>query len=712
MRFRTELRIFLTGNDMHLRYVLVVPDDEPEENATPFQGWNPVVGDRRFLDLIHLLACLPSSINEIFMTQEELLASRRTEIFKDVVAVGAKLLNELDFVAESQITIFLFLPDQCKNVVETQVRTERLTLLMSPDECPGVLDTRKIIDELYCSIDDLLFGLLSRKRRPQKNLRARYKSQINLPALHGIVVPNQILLASFGFSLNGPEGIVLESHEQAVQLVTETFRATRHVLYGDRWQPGEIIVYAPAVKAFFYDFKSHIWNQLFRQIKEKWKKRLIENALFKSKSYSTALVDMGDDVPGNPYDDPTFGSIMRWRQSELYATSAAVALLSNVENIPSIRLPNAINLHLGELRNIENLAKRADEKGKVLLQRKFLEFSNALRAEIGDDILSLMTEQGDACKLCTDVPMEWIYVGRLPLMISHQVSRVPMTPGNTLLQNAASSLPIHLPAQLIYQVLIIRSFKQHDRIRNHLETAIAAYNISEKMTVTLLDVQSEAEAIEALNGFAGGIVVFDCHGGHGGDEAAGWLQFGDDRVNTWELAFRARIPPIVLLSACSTAPIGGSHASVANGLLRSGAQSVLGTFLDVGGVHSAVFVARILYRIDQFLTAVKAMQYEAISWRAMITGMLRMSYLTDVLYYFKDVEKIINDDDWRDVHMEGNQGITYLNPNWYEDVLSMLAQRTGLDIETLSDKITTGHPLMETMYYTQSGMPERLTIIL
>jgi hypothetical protein len=42
----------------------------------------------------------------------------------------------------------------------------------------------------------------------------------------------------------------------------------------------------------------------------------------------------------------------------------------------------------------------------------------------------------------------------------------------------------------------------------------------------------------------------------------------------------------------------------------------------------------------------------------------------------------------------------------------MLAQRTGLDIETLSDKITTGHPLMETMYYSQSGMPERLTIIL
>jgi hypothetical protein len=91
---------------------------------------------------------------------------------------------------------------------------------------------------------------------------------------------------------------------------------------------------------------------------------------------------------------------------------------------------------------------------------------------------------------------------------------------------------------------------------------------------------------------------------------------------------------------------------------------------------------------------------------------LRMSYLTDVLYHFKDVEKIIADDDWRDVCMKGSQGINHLNPNWYEDVLTMLAQRTGMDIETLSDKITINHPLMETMYYSQIGMPERLLIIL
>lgn len=706
-----EITLFQSGNDMHVRYVLVVSDGESEENATPFQGWNPVIGDRRFLDLVHLLACLPGSLSEIFMTQEELLIWRRTEVFKDVMAIGAQLLNVINFAADDQITVFLFLPDQLKSVVETQMKPGRLTLLLSPDECPGVLDTRSLSDGRYCSIDDVLFELLSRREQPEKNLRERYKTHIDLPALHGIVVPNQILLESFGFTLRGPEGIVLESHEQAVQLVTETLRSTLLALYGDHWQAGEIIVYAPAAKAFFYNFKNNVWNQVFRQIKEKWKKKLIENMLFKNKSYSSAAVDMGNDVPSNPFDDPIFGSIMSWRQIEVYATSAAVGLLSNVENIPSVRLPNAINLHLGELRNLESLSKRADEKGKALLQRKFLEFNNALRAEIGDDILKLMTGQGDACKLCSDVPLEWLYVGRLPLMISHQVSRIPMTPGNMLLQYAASSLPMRLPAQLVYQVLIIRSFKQDDRLRRHLETAVDAYKISEKMTITLVDVQSEAEAIDALNGFAGGIVVFDCHGGHGGHEAGGWLQFGNERVNTWELAYRARIPPIVLLSACSTAPIGGSHVSVANGLLRSGARSVMGTFLDVGGAHSAVLVARILYRIDQFLTAVKEMHYEAISWRAMITGMLRMSYLTEVLYYFKDVEKIIDDDDWRDIHMEGSQGINHLNPNWYEDVLTRLAQRTGLDIETLSDKITADHPLMETMYYSQIGMPERLTIV-
>lgn len=697
---------------MHLRYVLVIPDGQPEENGTPFQGWNPVVGDHRFLDLVHLLACLPSSVSEIFMEQDELLASRRRDVFKDVAAVGAQVLKAIHFSADNQITVFLCLPDQIKDIIESQTRRGLQTVLLSPDDCPGVLDTRTLTVERYRSLDDVLFELLSRRAQPEKKLRPPYQANVELPALHGIVVPNQMLLESCGFSLRGPEGIVLESLQEALQIVTQTLSQTLRVLHGDRWMAGEIIIYAPAAKAFFYDFKNNLWNQLFRQIKEKWKKKLIENLLFKSKSYSTAPVEIDGEFPSNPFEDPIFGAIMSWRQAEVYATSAAVGLLSNVENIPSVRLPNAVNLHLSELRNLENLSKRADEKGKALLQRKFFEFNSSLRAEIGDEILGLMTEQGDACKLCSDVPLEWLYVGRLPLMISHQVSRIPMTPGNMLLQYAASSLPIHLPAKLIYQVLIVRSFKQNDRLKHHLERAVGAYTISPKMTITLIDVENEAELVDALNAFHGGVVVFDCHGGHGGPDGGGWLQIGNDQVNTWKLAFRARIPPIVLLSACSTAPIGGSHISVANGLLRSGARTVMGTFLDVGGAHSAVMVARTLYRMDQFLTAVKAMKYGAISWRAMITGMLRMSYLTDVLYHFKDVEKIITEDDWRDVHMQGNIGINHLNPNWYEEVLAMLAERTGLDVETLSNKVTIGHPLMETMYYSQIGMPERITVIL
>lgn len=696
---------------MHVRYVLVVPDGELEENATPFQGWNPVVEDRRFLDLVALVSCLPGKLSEIFMTQEELLASRRTEIFKDVVAVGAQVLNEINFAANNQITVFLFLPDQLKSVVDTQLKPGWPTLLLSPDECPGVVDTRLLVAERYRSIDDLLLELKWKQGRVAKNIRKPYESPVQMHSLHGIVAPNLILLESFGFTVQGPEDVVLESHEQAVQLVTDTLRSTLAALYGEHWQAGEIIIYAPAAKAFFYDFKNNVWNQVFRQIKEKWKKKLIENLLFKNKSYSSVAVDMGDDLHGNPYDDPILGSIMQRRKIEVYATSAAIGLLATVENIPSVRLPNAVNLHQGELRNIESLSKRADDKGKNLLQRKFHDFNKTLRADIGDEILKLMTEQGDACKLCSDVPLEWLYIGRLPLMISHQVSRIPMTPGNLLLQSAASSLPVRLPAQLVYQVLIVRSFREDDRLSRHLEAAVGAYKISEKMTITLVDVQSEAEAIDALNSFVGGIVVFDCHGGHGGHEATGWLQFGKDSVNTWELAHRARIPPIVLLSACSTAPIGGSHASVANGFLRSGAMSVMGTFLDVGGAHSAMLVARILYRVDQFLTVAKVIGYEAISWRGLMTGMLRMSYLTDVLYYFKDVEKIIDDDAWRDIHLEGSQWINHLNPNWYDDVLAMLAQRTGIDIETLSDKITMDHPLMETMYYSQIGMPERLIVV-
>lgn len=180
-------------------------------------------------------------------------------------------------------------------------------------------------------------------------------------------------------------------------------------------------------------------------------------------------------------------------------------------------------------------------------------------------------------------------------------------PGNMLLQQSAIGYSKNIPSDLLKDILVIRSFQNHDRIKEFLETGINIFPLENGTKITFKDVNTIAEVKDALNSFKGAIVIFDCHGDHSGNEGGGWLQIGKEKLNSWELFDQARVPPIVMLSACSTAPITGSHVTVANGFIRSGASSVIGTFLPVDAKASSAFISRIIYRIDAFLPAIKSL---------------------------------------------------------------------------------------------------------
>jgi hypothetical protein len=92
--------------------------------------------------------------------------------------------------------------------------------------------------------------------------------------------------------------------------------------------------------------------------------------------------------------------------------------------------------------------------------------------------------------------------------------------------------------------------------------------------------------------------------------------------------------------------------------------------------------------------------------------MLKMSYLTDVLTYFQKVHKLIDDAQYDELHLAGNMAISMQDVDWYAVVLDGLAEICGISAEELSATISQEHPLMETMYYSQIGMPEHINIVL
>jgi CHAT domain len=138
--------------------------------------------------------------------------------------------------------------------------------------------------------------------------------------------------------------------------------------------------------------------------------------------------------------------------------------------------------------------------------------------------------------------------------------------------------------------------------------------------------------VTALNAYDGQILIFDGHGADNATEPVGKLVIGNDLIDVWELRNKVRIPAIVILSACDTHGIDAlSHATVGNGFLFLGARTVLATLLPVNGFQSASFVARLIYRLADFIPAALSSRKRVLNWTEIISGMLRMTFASEVL---------------------------------------------------------------------------------
>ena len=128
------------------------------------------------------------------------------------------------------------------------------------------------------------------------------------------------------------------------------------------------------------------------------------------------------------------------------------------------------------------------------------------------------------------------------------------------------------------------------------------------------------------------------------------------------------------------------------------------------GVNSAIFMARVIYRLDAFLPAIKKMGKEMVSWRTLISTFFRMSYVTDFLNYFKYEKKILSREDYIKLHIDCNMKINSFQEDWFDDLLNNLSLATNITVSELIEMVQINNPLMETMLYCQHGRPELITI--
>lgn len=100
------------------------------------------------------------------------------------------------------------------------------------------------------------------------------------------------------------------------------------------------------------------------------------------------------------------------------------------------------------------------------------------------------------------------------------------------------------------------------------------------------------------------------------------------RFEAARTALQARI---VVLSVCDTHAAARNHATVANGFLAIGSRAVLSSVFPLEARQAAIFAARLVFRVSDFIPAAIRQFDRALTWTEVVSGMLRMQLLTDFL---------------------------------------------------------------------------------
>jgi len=687
-----------------------------DSKFSPYQGFGSDILDPYFAELIEWSAMLPASVAEVFARAHELPALRQPFTTKRTSIVGLPFfrLIQQEHPDDRSIQIVLGLPKDVKEARSFAKGQNFIFVSVTSSEGVFGLDhyeghRAQVLDEIIRQVACNLVPETSRRWLEKRPLRLPFVASDTPSRGAGVTRPNEHLSMSLGFGYSGVsliDGRLDGAYEQAI---LESIDRARELTQKEKTG---VVLYAPSMARHLYAFGSAFWNQQFRRIRSPEIRAYIKDGVFRNKGYSGHRVIVeGDYKPPNFYSDPVAGPMLIVRQTELRLTSAGITALASSTLSPALRLPNAVNFHGAELRDIERFAMREDVRGMGLLQRAFRELSQKLSAETDGRLLTYLRERTGSVTIVADAPLEWIRVDGVPLMLRYETSRIGMTPGNLMLSQCLESGVRAVAAEALADILVIRSFADSDPIRSTLERALGFFDL-EGLKVSFIDVERVADVIAHLNKFTGNILVFDCHGGHDGDERNGWLRIGREKLDTWQLAHAARIPPVVILSACSTFALAGSHASVGNGLIRSGALTVIGAFLPVDSEKSAAFVSRLLYRIKAFLPALRAAGVNFITWRSFVSSFLRMSYATDVIRFFSMEMQWIDGEARARIGIQANTDINALRDDWYSRLISNIAQSAQRSDEAIAFELEDKRPLLETMLYCQIGRPDLLGIYL
>lgn len=720
--------IFVRDPRFRIWYWVPHPDQDLTQ-ASPLQFYTP--GILRTSGIFAEIATWPGDIRELPEAPEHSLVFRLGGLLD-------RRVTPVEFSAFAELAPVFPMPFRC--VISTPDSSEFVAESLSkmPQSIGGMLpwlhiSTHQVSDAVF--MGDVTRQLLRKYALDALDI---YEAAVEQPAFiqaarevlakdpydrsvvinqteygHGITAPNEIAARSFGFTFADEKELRPDRTEAyidtAIGSATAAERSRNSLLHNRPLLPVNkytIAVLSPAwvSRNLSIDPDKVPDAALRRTLVNVWR------SLLKQETHFMQLP--ADETP-EMLGRPEVGGMVSLRQQEAKAFVASLCVHAAHDLTPVLRLEPRVNRVRGTIADIGHCARGGGPHREFKLRKLGGRLSEEMHSLIDRRYLALLapsSERIEGLSLVTDLPLELLPVEGVPLALKYDCSRIPLNPGNVSFGLLMDHRTIKLQLKHFADVLVVRSFSASDRLRPVLERAIRHYGeIADNYpNVRIVDVDSPAGFIHEVNSFSGAVLIFDGHGSRDTDTHTGSIVVGGEPMDLWLYRKELRLPPIVLLSACDTLPIDGSHGSTAVGMLAVGARTVLGTLMPISALTASLFAGRLLYRIAEFLPLAGRVQQGPLEWRSFLAGLLRMAHVSDLLL---EAQRRYSLDEriFTSVQMDANVLINSRNPSWETKVADRMRQmlpRVALP--------TAGHvlnQLTDALKYVQVGSPERIHIV-
>ena len=302
---------------------------------------------------------------------------------------------------------------------------------------------------------------------------------------------------------------------------------------------------------------------------------------------------------------------------------------------PYVRLPNlpSQDITVWYSHMFKNTMKNANLSEIEKFNNNFHKISEKLKLSLDDEFIDILVKYGKHIKFITDAPIEWVKYKDTPLGLIKSISRLPIIPGNTLVNSAKHNLLTKIPKATV-SFLIINALNPNDTLyKNGKKLGELLKEYFPKHCVNYYEVKNKTDFICTMNENPSTFFIYYGHGSmpevsRNQPDQIGKLHIGDDEIDMIELENNIKVvPAVTILGSCQSQVLDAHYLNIGNMFLGLGSQSVLATYFPVDGFYTFSLIESIFRHLKNFLSN-QAPEYIK-NWSDIILQARRTHYIIE-----------------------------------------------------------------------------------